>query len=68
MDDAFKIDKMNVIRFSSFGDFLYNDEPIQTIQRINTRKVDEFCVMRNWIYKILKDDFRPIFKKYDIGI
>jgi hypothetical protein len=36
---------------------------VKTIDKINTGKVDDFCVIRNWIYKLLRDDMREIFRK-----
>lgn len=47
-----------------FDDILKIDEPVKTVQRINSSKVDEFCILRNWIYKFLKEDMDPLFKKH----
>ncbi len=35
--------------------------PVQTIDRIRTPKIDEFCVLRNWVYKLLKRDMEKLF-------
>ena len=41
---------------------LYNRDSIQTADRINTRRVDDFSVIRNWVYKILKLDLEDILE------
>lgn len=46
-----------------FDDILKIDQPVKTVQRINASKVDEFSVLRNWVYKFLKEDMDPLFKK-----
>lgn len=49
----------------SFDQIIHNDysDTIKTIYRINTKKVDEFCVLRSWIYRILKRDLEKLFKE-----
>lgn len=37
--------------------------PVQTIDRIRTPKIDEFCVLRNWVYKLLKRDMEKLFQE-----
>jgi len=48
-----------------FDDILKIDQPVKTVHHINSSKVDEFCVLRNWVYKFLKEDMDPLFKKND---
>ncbi|WP_448700870.1 type I restriction enzyme HsdR N-terminal domain-containing protein [Mucilaginibacter sp. AW1-3] len=36
---------------------------VKTIDKINTSKVDDFCVLRNWVYKLLRNDMRELFKQ-----
>ena len=40
-----------------------NNHSGETIDRINTREVDKFCVIRNWLYKMLKSDMEKLFKE-----
>lgn len=44
---------------------LHNDyhNRVKTIDKINTDKVDDFCVIRNGVYNLLRDDMRELFKK-----
>lgn len=42
---------------------LYNRDPVKTVERLNTGKVDEFCVLRNWIYRLLRRDMEDLFKE-----
>jgi len=64
-DDAFNKDKILSLRAFSLDSFLYNSYiyKIKTIDKIKTPKVDDFCVIRNWIYRFLKDDMEEIFKE-----
>ncbi|MBE8723418.1 type I restriction enzyme HsdR N-terminal domain-containing protein [Flavobacterium hungaricum] len=41
-------------------DFRYY--PIKTVRNINTSELDKYCVLRNWVHKILEDDLRTLFK------
>jgi len=36
--------------------------PVKTVDKINTSNVDDYCVLRNWIYKFLEDDMKKLFK------
>lgn len=47
----------------SFDMLLYTREPVKTVDRINTGKVDEYCVLRNWVYRLLKIDMEEIFEE-----
>jgi len=63
---AFKEDKVTVLQSFSLEKILYNDHfptRIKTIDKINTPKVDDFCVIRNWVYRLLKNDMRQLFKE-----
>lgn len=66
LDHAFDEDGVSILRPFSLDDLLYNEygyNRIQTIDRINTREVDKFCVIRNWLYKMLKSDMEKLFKE-----
>jgi hypothetical protein len=60
-----KEDRLLRLQSFSLDSILHNNHhnSIKTIDRINTPKVDDFCVVRNWVYKFLKDDMRPLFKE-----
>lgn len=65
-EQAFKEDGINILRHFSLDSILHNEygrDRVQTIDRIKTPKVDEFCVIRNWIYKLLKSDMEKLFKE-----
>lgn len=67
-DKAFKGDKITFLQGFSLEKILYNDhfpERIKTIDKINTPKVDDFCVIRNWVYRLLKNDMKQLFKEND---
>ena len=51
----------------SLDQILYNDnyDLIEMIDKINTPKVDELCVLRAWIYRFLTDDMKTLFKEND---
>lgn len=64
-DEAFSSGETDVLHGFTLDQIIYNDyyHLIKTIDRMNTPEVDEFCVLRNWIYKFLKDDMRKLYKK-----
>ena len=64
-EETRKGDGISIIRGFSFTKILYNDyySTMQTIDKIRASKVDEFCVVRSWLYKILKDDIKMVFKE-----
>lgn len=64
-DKAFEEDKIPVLRAFNFDMILHSgyDNQIKTIYKINTSKVDDFCVIRKWIYKLLQDDMRKLFNE-----
>lgn len=37
--------------------------PVRTVDRIKTSDVDRYCVMRNWVYKLLEYDLKALFKE-----
>lgn len=66
-EDAFKKEKLQVLKSFSFDRILrvndYARYPKKTIDRINTSNVDEYCVIRNWIFNFLEDDMKELFKE-----
>jgi hypothetical protein len=64
-EEPFTRGETNILRAFSLNHILHNDyyDLIKTIDRINTPKVDEFCVLRNWVYRFLKDDMKGLFKE-----
>jgi hypothetical protein len=65
-DEAFKKDEITTLRGFSLDNILHNGysyDLIQTVDEINTPEVDEFCIIRNWVYKLLKDDMEKIFNQ-----
>jgi len=52
----------------SFDMLLSITQPVKTVKRLNTRKVDEYCVIRNWVYKLLKRDMRNLFDELGLRI
>lgn len=68
--DVFEEDDVKVLYGFSFDSLIRVDyrNLVKTIDRLNTPKLDESCVIRSWIYKILKDDMRKMFKEHDESI
>jgi hypothetical protein len=64
-DEPFTRGETNILHAFSLEQILHNDfyDLIKTIDRINTPKVDEFCVLRSWVYRFLKDDMETLFKE-----
>jgi hypothetical protein len=69
-DEIFKEGKIKILRGFSLDNILYNDFPfeVKTVDGINTSKVDDFCVIRGWVYRFLKDDIRDLFEANEISI
>jgi hypothetical protein len=69
-DDAFEKGETKILYTFTFNNVLHNDHffLVKTIEGINAPKIDEHCVLRNWIYKFLKDDMRGLFKENEIII
>ena len=63
--EAFERGETNILRGFILEQILHNDylHKIKTIDKINTSKIDEFCVLRNWIYRFLKEDMKDLFKE-----
>ena len=66
-DEAFKSIGLKSLRSFSL-DFILRirDDhryPVKTVDRLNTTKVDEYCVIRNWVYKFLEVDMDKLFKE-----
>jgi hypothetical protein len=66
-DEAFKSIGLKSLRSFSL-DFILRirDDhryPVKTVDRLNTTKVDEYCVIRNWVYKFLEVDMKKLFKE-----
>lgn len=64
-----KKDKLNSLRTFSLDRILKINDfaryPVKTVDKINTSNVDEYCVLRNWIYMFLEDDLEKLFKEND---
>lgn len=65
MDNLFEEGEVQVLRRFSLDSVLHSDyhNEIKTVDKINTPKVDDFCIIRNWVYKLLKSDMRKLFKE-----
>ena len=65
--NAFDNDGIKIFRGFSLDSILrvndYARYPVQTVDRIRTSDVDEYCVIRNWIYKFLESDMEKLFKE-----
>jgi len=64
-DEAFANEETKILYGFSLGKIIHNDHYnlIKTIDKINTPKIDEFCVLRSWVYKFLNDDMKMLFKE-----
>jgi hypothetical protein len=64
-DEPFTTGETRILRAFSLNQILHNDYSnlIKTIDKINTPKVDEFCVLRSWVYRFLKEDMKTLFKE-----
>ena len=68
-NDIFKNDdNIKVLSGFNFDRFIHIRNPIETVRNINSKSVDENCVIRNWTYQILIDDLNKIGKEYDVQI
>ncbi|WBX75317.1 type I restriction enzyme HsdR N-terminal domain-containing protein [Tenacibaculum ovolyticum] len=68
-EDAFKQDNLESLRSFS-QDFIlkiyHSWNIVKTVDKFNTSDVDEFCVIRNWLYKFLSDDLKKFFKENEV--
>lgn len=55
---AFKEDGISVLRPFSLSNILYVEN-----NRANTSKVEDFSVIKNWVYKMLENDMKQLFKE-----
>ncbi|UUC44211.1 type I restriction enzyme HsdR N-terminal domain-containing protein [Flavobacterium cerinum] len=66
-DEAFITEEIQLLRSFSLDMILkirsFAQYPVKTIDKINTSKLDGFCVLRNWVYKFLEDDMKKIFEE-----
>ena len=65
-DEPFKNGETKTLYGFSLNQILHNDNYfnlIKTVDRINTPKVDEFCVLRNWVFKFLKYDMEELLRE-----
>lgn len=64
-DEPFPSEETDILHAFSLDHIVHNDDYplLKTIDRINTPKVDEFCVLRNWVYKFLKKDMKNLFRE-----
>jgi hypothetical protein len=65
LEEPFPFEETNILHAFSLDHIIHNDyyRLIKTIDSINTPEVDEFCVLRNWVYEFLKDDLKDLFKE-----
>lgn len=63
--EAFEKENISVLRPFSLDVILINDgrDKVQIIPNMNVSKADDFCVIRNWVYKILTYDLDKLFKE-----
>ena len=61
---AFERDGVSLLQSFSLDKILHNDyyNRIKSIDKLNTDNLDSYCVIRNWVYRLLKDDMRQLFK------
>jgi len=66
-DKIFEKGETKVLHRFSLDRILHVDyyHTIPTVDKLRTSKVDDFCILRNWVYQFLKDDLREIFKEND---
>lgn len=67
-DEPFEKGETKVLIGFSLDQMLHNGyyDVIKTIDHINTPKVDDFCILRKWIYKFLKSDMEELFKEKNV--
>lgn len=70
LEQASKEDGIRVLRGFSLEQLLHRDyySRIKTFDKINTSKVDDFCILRTWVYKLLRDDIRGVLKEHGSAI
>ena len=70
-EDVFERDNIKILRHFSLDIILrvndFHRYPVKTFPELNTDKVDEYSVIRNWIYKLLENDMEDIFEENEIS-
>ena len=66
-DIDFSREDIEIFRGSTFSNLLRKISPIKTVNNIDTSKVDEYCVLRNWVYELIQDDIKRIMREKDIA-
>lgn len=65
--DLRKKEKLSILMTFSLDRILrvndYARYPVKTVDKLNTSKVDEYCVIRNWVYQFLENDMKKLFKE-----
>lgn len=62
-----KDDGISILRGFSFAHIVYNDNHLghkPTFYEFRTPEVDQFCILRKWMYKLVEEDMEKLFKKY----
>lgn len=64
---AFDQDNMISLRGFSLKEILYNSyhHTLKTYDGINTSKIDDYCIIRNWVYRLIKSDMDDVFVETD---
>ena len=65
MNEIYEEDKLSPLIGFTFDKILRNDyhNQMKVLERIDAPKLDEYCIVRNWVYNILKDDMSDILKE-----
>ena len=66
---AFNVDGLQVLMPFSFDKIISNSNQSQyemahPFDRLKTPKIDEFSILRNWVYKFLRKDLKLLFDEY----
>lgn len=64
MREACAKEGLKSIRSFRFDDVLrisYSHRPVKTVDKINTKEVDEYCLLRNWVFRFIESDLEKIF-------
>ncbi|HMK24644.1 MAG TPA: type I restriction enzyme HsdR N-terminal domain-containing protein [Chitinophagaceae bacterium] len=64
-EDAFLSGETEILWAFPLTNSLHNDyyHIIKTIDKLNTDRLDEYCVLRNWVYRFLQEDLKFFFKQ-----
>lgn len=60
-EEAFE--DVDFLKYLTFDNIIHVDKPLKTVDKINTREVDKYCVIRNWLYKLLERDVKKIIRE-----